>query len=374
MACGDWNAAALCGYICVKIKGVVRYRQASLGTTSMPETDDELACLACVVEFDAHKRMLKTTATDKASLVADLTEKLEVEHPTVEYFHEDVQEWLLLDDWGDFVSQKKKALRVTRVDANKPGVQLQRPCQPSPSSPSPRTRTTGAVQFGKGKTFSCFLSHHKAACAMEARFLKEKLGHLLGAQAFLDSDDLFNLTSLIDHVRDSGVLAIVQSANVLDRPWCLLELYAAIEAAVPIIAITVQGKGYDFARAADQLLHLETKLDVVNPGACALLENEGVDPLDVAFKLSTVLPSIISVKFDSSASANAINASLLDIINAIKVAKPVPIKKSRDEWLQSRFRAAGGKQQKQQQHGDAPSPASTTIAAIPLSVPELPVS
>jgi hypothetical protein len=116
----------------------------------------------------------------------------------------------------------------------------------------------------------------------------------------------------------------------------------------------------------------------VNPGACAMLRNEGVDPLDVAFKLSMVLPSIISVSFNSSGSANAISAALLDIVDAVKAAKPVPIKKSRDEWLRSRSQAAdGATAANKPQHGDAPSstaPASPTLATIPLSVPELPVS
>ena len=47
-----------------------------------------------------------------------------------------------------------------------------------------------------------------------------------------------------------------------------------------------------------------------------MLRNEGVDPLDVAYKLSSVLPKIISIKFDSSGSANTIHASLLDIVAA----------------------------------------------------------
>jgi hypothetical protein len=161
-------------------------------------------------------------------------------------------------------------------------------------------------------------------------------------------------------------------------------MHAAIEAGVPIIAIAVQGKGYDFTRAADLMLHLDTKLDVVNPGACAMLRKEGVDPLDVAFKLSTVLPSIISVKFDSSGSANSINASLLDIIEAMKAATPIVIKHSRDQWLQSRLQSrssTAGSLEKQ--HGGTSSPLTpasasaivetTALASIPLSVPELPV-
>ena len=43
---------------------------------------------------------------------------------------------------------------------------------------------------GSGKTFMCFLSHHKASCAMEARFIKEELERMVpGAQIFLDSDE-----------------------------------------------------------------------------------------------------------------------------------------------------------------------------------------
>ncbi len=52
-----------------------------------------------------------------------------------------------------------------------------------------------------------------------------------------------DLTALLDDVRNSAVLTIVQSPQVYLRPWCLLELYAAVEADVPIIAIMVAGKG-----------------------------------------------------------------------------------------------------------------------------------
>jgi hypothetical protein len=41
-----------------------------------------------------------------------------------------------------------------------------------------------------GKKFSCFISHHKRDCAMEARFLKEKMQAIIGKECFLDSDDL----------------------------------------------------------------------------------------------------------------------------------------------------------------------------------------
>ena len=122
----------------------------------------------------------------------------------------------------------------------------------------------------------------------------------------------------------------------MQRPWCLLEMYTAIEAKMPIIAINIAGKGYDFAAATNFLTHLDTALDAVNPGACDLLRSKGVEPEDVAFKLSSVLPLIISVPFNSSASANAIQAALADIVETMISAAPVTIAETREEWLQTR--------------------------------------
>ena len=73
-----------------------------------------------------------------------------------------------------------------------------------------------------------------------------------------DSDNLFDLRSLLGHVKNSDVLVLFQSKEVLQRPWCLLELYTAITEGVPIVALNCIGKGYDFAEAAELLMHLET--------------------------------------------------------------------------------------------------------------------
>ena len=40
---------------------------------------------------------------------------------------------------------------------------------------------------------------------------------------FIDSDDLYDLRSLLEDVKQSGVLVLLQSSGVLTRPWCLLE-------------------------------------------------------------------------------------------------------------------------------------------------------
>ena len=44
----------------------------------------------------------------------------------------------------------------------------------------------------------------------------------------------------------------------------------------------MEWKGYDHAVAQQQLLYLEKELDTLNPGALAVLRENGLDPLDAA--------------------------------------------------------------------------------------------
>ena len=151
--------------------------------------------------------------------------------------------------------------------------------------------------------FACFLSHYKIQCASEARLLQAELEASLGRRCFLDSDDLKDLRQLADHVRASDVLVLIQSSEVLSRPWCLLELLTAIDAGVPIVgvAITAGPAAYDFRAAAAFMGELDVpgRLDA---SAAQLLDEHGHTLEDAAWKLSSVLPQVISVPLDPFAS------------------------------------------------------------------------
>ena len=250
----------------------------------------------------------------------------------------------------------------------------------------PETAQSTAVLAAKekrrasSKPFAAFLSHHKLACAMEARYLKSELERALGAEIFLDSDDLKNLRELGQHVVDSDVLVLLQSSEVLLRPWCVYELHTAIDAGIPIVAVTVASKGYDFAQAGQLMLHLDTMLEAGSPGASKVLDEVGVDLKAAAWKLSSTVPNVIAVPFNPSASQNAIAAAVLDLIEGIRSAHPVPLEKTLDEWLAAR----GASPVSAKQHG-AVVPATTTgvvpatsselstgITPLPPEVPELP--
>ena len=92
------------------------------------------------------------------------------------------------------------------------------------------------------KKFAVFLSHFKMEAAAEARILKNELVRSLRVkeqELFLDSDNLTDLRKLLEHVAESDSVALLYTKGVLSRPWCLLELDAAVKNSVPIFIIKV---------------------------------------------------------------------------------------------------------------------------------------
>ena len=81
---------------------------------------------------------------------------------------------------------------------------------------------------------------------------------------------------------------------MLSRPWCLFELLVAIKHGIPIVPVNVcdPAHPYDYGAAACFLNSLDTELDRVNPGACAVLEEHGYDMVEVAYTLSVVVPDL----------------------------------------------------------------------------------
>ena len=92
------------------------------------------------------------------------------------------------------------------------------------------------------KRYAAFISHFKKETGTEARLVQMRLQDLLPAgskEVFLDSDHLNDLRMILEHVKSSDVLVLLQSTNVLTRPWVILELYSAVAHGVPIVAMKV---------------------------------------------------------------------------------------------------------------------------------------
>ena len=125
----------------------------------------------------------------------------------------DVLEDLAGTDKGEIAELEAELVRVgaKRAHLRKIRAAIQRQSRASNTqgrTPQPSLR---GHENRSGKRFAAFLSHHKVAAAMDARFVKDKLEQMLGAEVFLDSDNLQDLRLLLDHVRQSDVLVLFQA-------------------------------------------------------------------------------------------------------------------------------------------------------------------
>lgn len=187
------------------------------------------------------------------------------------------------------------------------------------------------IRTANGK-YVAFISHYKWEAQTEARLLERMLqAHLdkisaPGAKIFLDSDDLAgrHLSTLVQAVRASGVLIVVLSKSVLTRPFCLLEMIAAIKAGVPIVCVHLVGtpSAYTSAHFSDAFRFLATLDKSLDAGAAAELRSAGVELSDAARLLAYTIPKIVSCPFDPSRSLAVLNAYIKDITDAIGRAKP----------------------------------------------------
>ena len=200
----------------------------------------------------------------------------------------------------------------------------------------------GAARAG-GPHFAAFVSHAKADAAMEARYLQTELETALEAPVFLDSDNLRDLRDMPDHVRDSGAVVLLQSRHVLERPFCVIELLTAIDEGVPIVGLAMcqcGATGYQFEAAANFLKHFDTLIQDANPYAVDALREFGiVDLAEVAWKLSSTIPKVLSMPFNPSASRMMLAAMRHDACESIRHARAIKLPKwddVREQWLQER--------------------------------------
>ena len=126
---------------------------------------------------------------------------------------------------------------------------------------------------------------------------------------------------------------LFQTKSVLQRPWCLLELYTAIQEGVPIVPLQIAGLTnyeYSFAAAQTLLENLEVELEKVNPGAGARIVEYGVPLAELQKTLLDAIPMLISKRYEPSASANVLDAQLEDIVLVMEASVAAEDKAGRD--------------------------------------------
>jgi len=168
----------------------------------------------------------------------------------------------------------------------------------------------------------CFLSHHKVDGATAAVYMHGVVCSrfkLKSNQVFLDSNSLEDIRNLINLVKASKVLVLLQTKNVLARPMCLAEIFTAVSHQIPIVTVNVEGLGYDFEDAKTYLSSpsFREALETRNPGASEILEAQEINVDDLGQTLGSVIPNIISRPFNPAASERVRASQIDDIIAAI---------------------------------------------------------
>jgi len=162
-------------------------------------------------------------------------------------------------------------------------------------------------------TYACFVSHVKAEAGSDARFLHDLLRKALRCAVFLDSDTLTDLRNLFDEgVYESDVLLVLFTPHILTRPWCLLEMYAAAKADVPVLFLHLTTKPYHMENAVAFVRNLEKSLSTSGIDALsAAAPDLQVDELkSTLLKLLPDPSGYEPVTFNSNASDNNLIADM----------------------------------------------------------------
>lgn len=94
---------------------------------------------------------------------------------------------------------------------------------------------------------------------------------------FLDSEDLQNLEELQAAVRRCANLCFLCTTNVLTRPWCLVEIYTAMQAGVPIVPVEVVKPGNSFAYPSDEFFAEMRRGELLDSASMQCLADCGMD-------------------------------------------------------------------------------------------------
>jgi len=148
-----------------------------------------------------------------------------------------------------------------------------------------------------------FLSHYKREAGTEASLMRSELERILqddqhpaatkfNTPIFLDSEDLQNLQDLQQRVKDSHNLVLLLTANVLTRPWVLVEVVTAIREGVQVVPVILH-KGFDDFELPDEDWYERMKSGkLLDSSGLKVLSECGIKAEDVCNVLRTVFQRI----------------------------------------------------------------------------------
>lgn len=144
-----------------------------------------------------------------------------------------------------------------------------------------------------------FLSHYKVEAGTEAALMRTELEQLLAegehsqeGGVFLDSEDLTTLTDLQDAVRKSKNVAVLLTANVLTRPWVLVELATAHSEDINVLPVELNKKGNGFVFPEEDFFDALVDGSLLGEAGIRIIEDAGFHMHEVVVAVKHVLKRI----------------------------------------------------------------------------------
>ena len=153
----------------------------------------------------------------------------------------------------------------------------------------------------------------------QAQTLQAAIERELGQTCYVKAPtSTTEIAPALQAVEQSQCLLLLQTGRVLSRPWVLLATYRAIFCNVPIVCVQVANGGYDFAHARIHLEQLDDHLSATeHEQLTAVLANceppHVTSVAEIGQQLNSVVPSLISVKYDASGSESELRAASRDV-------------------------------------------------------------
>jgi hypothetical protein len=171
-----------------------------------------------------------------------------------------------------------------------------------------------------------FISHYKLEAGTEATLLRDEIQSLIASDRsnvagdfispiFVDSEDLVDLTKLINHVQGSHCLILLLTPGFLTRPWCLLEIVTAKRHNRPFVPVQLVVPGNNFIFPDLEFYAKLHRDEIVSGGALGrnLLAENGVSLQDVEEAIKAVF-TMIALPFSPHKSEAVRSAEMSEIL------------------------------------------------------------
>ena len=159
----------------------------------------------------------------------------------------------------------------------------------------------------------------------EARVLQTELAMRLDRLVSTSVPNFTGAPDMMAHTTEA--VAVLLTRHVLHEPAALVEVFAAIQDAKPIVPVCLMGHGYDFKDAQAHLSELETrlgprKLAELREGLCALSSGtpdaKAVSIGELQAALLATLPRIIAVNWEPQGGKHQLDSTVTNVLARLK--------------------------------------------------------